>query len=216
MFNSCKVMIIDDHSIFRCGLRQVISTEKDLEVIAEAESGTALFELPYKVRASTDVYILDISLPGDNGVEVLKKLLKENPQAKVLMLTMYADPHFGLKVLQAGAYGYLTKESDPHLIINAIQTIFKKKKVIPSSISELLLDLTGNHRKWPLHDQLSVREIEVLMLISEGKTMTEIGRGLGINVKTASTYRSRILTKLKISNNADIVRYAIRWELTLN
>ena len=158
---------------------------------------------------------MDVSLPGENGIEVLNRLLKENKSYKVLILTMYADPHFGLKILQEGACGYLTKESDPDIIIEAIKTIFDKKKVIPSSISELLLDLTDPQRKMPLHEQLSVRELEVLILISEGKTITEIAGELHISVKTVSTYRGRILTKLKVSNKADIVRYAIRCGLAI-
>jgi two-component system, NarL family, invasion response regulator UvrY len=215
MSKPCHITIVDDHAVFRYGLRQVLTVEKDVSVIAEAESGKALFELPYQKRKATDVYILDVSLPGENGIEVLNRLLKENKSYKVLILTMYADPHFGLKILQEGACGYLTKESDPDIIIEAIKTIFDKKKVIPSSISELLLDLTDPQRKMPLHEQLSVRELEVLILISEGKTITEIAGELHISVKTVSTYRGRILTKLKVSNNADIVRYAIRCGLAI-
>jgi DNA-binding NarL/FixJ family response regulator len=193
-----KILIADDHPVFRRGLKQIIDDTSDMTVSDEAING---WEVLSKVRASNyDVVLLDISMPGKDGLEVLAQLKHEKPQLPVLMLSMYPEEQFAVRALRAGASGYLTKESAPDELVGAIRKVSAGGKYVSSALAEeLALDLQRGDKQ-PLHETLSDREYRVMCLIASGKTATEIARELSLSVKTISTYRHRILDKMKMKN----------------
>jgi DNA-binding NarL/FixJ family response regulator len=202
-----KILIADDHPVFRRGLKQIIDDTSDMTVSDEAING---WEVLSKVRASNyDVVLLDISMPGKDGLEVLAQLKHEKPQLPVLMLSMYPEEQFAVRALRAGASGYLTKESAPDELVGAIRKVSAGGKYVSSALAEeLALDLQRGDKQ-PLHETLSDREYRVMCLIASGKTATEIARELSLSVKTISTYRHRILDKMKMKNNAELTHYTM-------
>ena len=202
-----KILIADDHPVFRRGLKQIIDDTSDMTVSDEAING---WEVLSKVRASNyDVVLLDISMPGKDGLEVLAQLKHEKPQLPVLMLSMYPEEQFAVRALRAGASGYLTKESAPDELVGAIRKVSAGGKYVSSALAEeLALDLQRGDKQ-PLHETLSDREYRVMCLIASGKTATEIARELSLSVKTISTYRHRILDKMKMKNSAELTHYTM-------
>lgn len=206
-----NILIADDHSVVREGLKQIISGNADMTVLAEACSGNEAIE---KIRKNpVSVAILDISMPGKNGLDTLKEIKVIHPDLPVLILSMYPEEQYALRFFRAGASGYLTKKSAPEELINAIRTVSKGKKYVSPSLAEKLvgeLDITTDK---PLHSSLSDREFQVLCLIASGKTSGEIAGELFLSVKTISTYRARILEKLRLKNTAELINYAIQNQL---
>lgn len=202
-----KLLIADDHTIVRKGLKQILAETSDIVVSDEATNGQ---EVLNKVKQdSFDMVLLDISMPGKSGLDVLKELKIERPKLPVLILSMYPEEQYAVRVLRAGASGYLTKESAPDELILAIRKVAQGKKYVSSSLAEkLAFDLRIDTSK-PVHENLSDREYQVMCLIASGKTVTEISEILSLSVKTISTYRSRILEKMNMNNNAELTRYAI-------
>jgi two-component system, NarL family, invasion response regulator UvrY len=203
-----KIIIADDHSVVRKGLKQIFEETMDLVVAGEASSG---FELLDKVRKEDyDVVILDISMPGKDGLDTLKELKNEKPNLPVLIFTIYPEEQYAVRVLKAGASGYINKETDPEEIINAIRKVSTGRKYISQFLAELLasnLELSGEA---PLHDSLSDREFQVMCLIASGKTATDIAKELSLSINTISTYRIRILEKMGMKNNAELTHYAVK------
>jgi DNA-binding NarL/FixJ family response regulator len=203
-----NILIVDDHSIVRAGLKQIISEIPDMTVVDEASNGSEVIE---KVRMNDySVVVLDISMPGKSGLEALKEIKSERPGLPVLMLSMYPEDQYAIRVLRSGAAGYLTKESAPAELVTAIRTVATGKKYISPSVAERLvcnLDFDG---KKELHELLSDREFQVLCMIASGKAVSDIANELSLSVKTISTYRSRILEKMKFKNNAELTTYAIQ------
>lgn len=202
-----KILIADDHPVVRRGLKQIIADNPDMAVVDEATNG---WEVLNKVRASDyNVVLLDIAMPGKDGLDVLTQLKQEKPRLPVLMLSMYPEEQFAVRALRAGASGYLTKESAPDELVGAIRKVSAGGKYVSSALAEkLALDLqTGG--KQPLHETLSDREYRVMCLIASGKTVTEIARELSLSVKTISTYRRRILDKMNMKNNAELTHYTM-------
>ncbi len=203
-----KILIADDHAVVREGLKQIISETPDMRVTDEANNGQ---EVLNKVSEQHyDVVLLDITMPGPSGLDVLKQLKSKKPKLPVLMLSVHPEEQYAVRTLKAGASGYLTKGSATDELIAAIRKISTGKKYVSSSLAEkLAFDLDLDHEK-PRHEILSDREYQVMSMIASGKTVKEIADELSLSVQTISTYRSRILEKMKMKNNAEIVYYAVK------
>jgi len=203
-----RILIADDHPVVRQGLRQIIAETSDMVVVDEASNG---WEVLSKVRASSyDVVLLDISMPGRSGVDILKELKDERPGLPVLILSIHPEEQYALRALRAGASGYLTKESAPDELVAAIRKISMGGKYVSSSLAEILASELGTSDEELPHKTLSNREYQVMRMIALGKTVTEIAEELSLSVKTVSTYRSRILEKMRMKNNAEITYYAVK------
>jgi two-component system invasion response regulator UvrY len=203
-----KILIADDHAIVRRGLKQILEDTSDLMVAGEATSGREVVELIRKEEF--DVVVLDISMPGRNGLEVLKDIKSEHRQLPVLVLSMYPEEQYAVRVLKAGAAGYLTKESAPDELIKAIRKVAGGGKYITSSLADRLACELEYDVSQPLYQKLSDREYTVLCLLASGKTITEIAAELSLSPKTISTYRTRILDKLNMKTNAEVMHYAMQ------
>ena len=206
-----KILIADDHPIVRQGFKQVLQDTTDLVVADEAGNGQEVLSLVSK--KDYDVILLDISMPGKNGLEVLKELKVLNPKIPVLILSIYPEEQYAIRALKAGASGYLTKASAPEELISAIRKVSRGGKYISSSLAEkIAYELDGDSGKAP-HETLSDREYQILLMIASGKTVSDIAGEMCLSVKTVSTYRSRIIEKMKLKNNAELTTYAIRNKL---
>lgn len=207
-----RVLIADDHAIVREGLKQIIGGSADIVVAAEAENGQQAVQ---KVRAGGfDVLLLDISMPDRNGIDVLKQVKKEFPALSVLMLTMHREDQYAIRAIKAGASGYLTKQSAPAELVNALHEVAAGRKYITASLAqELANQIGGGDIGKPQHELLSDREYQTLVMIASGKTVGEIAAELALSVKTISMYRSRLLQKMRMRHNAELTHYAIRHRL---
>lgn len=203
-----NVYITDDHAIVRQGLKQIVSDADDMTVSGEAENGNDT--LRQLRQCPPDVLVLDIAMPGKGGVEVLKQIKHEFPKLPVLMLSMYPESQYAVRLIKAGAAGYLSKESAPELLVSAIRTVAQGKRFITSSLAELLANELERDSDLPLHHALSDREFQTLRLIASGKSISEIADSLALSVKTVSTYRTRILDKMHMKNSAELMHYAIQ------
>ncbi len=206
-----NIIITDDHAVVRKGLKQIIEETPGFIVADEASSGNELLE---KVRKNKyDVVILDISMPGKDGLDTLKELKQIAPDLPVLVFTIYPEEQYAVRLLKAGASGYINKESKPEELIEAIERVIRGRKYISSHLAELLannLDSTSGSGEVPLHETLSDREFQVMCMIASGKTPTQIANELSLSINTISTYRIRILEKMKMRSNAEITHYAIK------
>lgn len=206
-----KILIADDHPIVRQGLKQILSEESDMGVLGEAQNSQEVLELVRK--QDWDIVILDITMPGRGGIDVLKELKHEHPKLPVLMLSVHPEDQYAVRALKAHASGYMTKDSAPEELVKAIRKILRGGKYISSTLAEkLVFDLETETEK-PLHETLSDREHQVLLMIASGKTVSEIAKELSLSVKTIDTYRARILEKMKMKTNAELTYYAIKNEL---
>jgi two-component system invasion response regulator UvrY len=206
-----KILIADDHTIFREGLKHILTEYPDLIVADEARNGREVLEKIW--NNDYDMVLLDISMPGMTGLEALKQLKNDKPKLPVLVLSMHPEEQYAVRALRAGASGYLTKESAPDELMTAIRKISQGRKYITSSLAErLALEMEADSEK-PLHDVLSDREYQVLRMIAEGKTVKHIAEELSLSIKTVSTYRARIMEKMKMTTNAELMHYAMRHHL---
>ncbi len=205
--DTIQLLIADDHPIFRQGLKTAFSRFPEFEVIDEAEDG---FQLLDKIKNKQyNVLLLDISMPGPNGLELLKQLKKDQPDLPVLILSMYPEDRYAIRFMKAGASGYLTKESPPSQIVEALRKVSQGGKFMSPRLTEKIAYEFLDHEKAP-HETLSDREFQVLCMIASGKTVTGIAQELTLSVNTISTHRSRILNKMKMKNNAQLTHYAIQ------
>jgi two-component system invasion response regulator UvrY len=203
-----RILIADDHTIVREGLKQILAETPDMVVAAEASNGQQVLNNVWK--ADFDVVLLDISMPGRNGLDILKQLKTERPKLPVLVLSMYSEEQYAVRALRAGASGYLTKESAPDELIEAIRRVSLGRKYISASLAEKIAFVLETGEERPAHENLSDREYEVMRMIASGKTITEIAEELSLSVKTISTYRTRILTKMRLKNSAALTHYAVQ------
>lgn len=202
-----KILVVDDHAIVRQGLKQILAEFPDLEVAGEASDGQQALE---KVRKGPwEVVVLDISLPGQNGLVVLEQIKSECPGLPILVLSIHAEEQYAFRALKAGAAGYLTKESAPDQLVSAIQKVAGGGKYVSPLLMEKMISDLGTDPKKLLHETLSDREFQILCMIASGKSLTGIAEDLGLSVKTVSTHRTRILKKMRLKNNAELIHYAI-------
>jgi len=201
-----KVFIADDHALLREGLRMILSAAPDIEVVGEADSGeSVLSALP---GSGAEVLLLDMAMPGLSGYDVLHHLMQRNMKIAVLILSMYPEEQYALRFLKSGAVGYLTKESAPHQLLNAVRMAAAGKRYVTPAVAALLADAICDAAEVQPHERLSEREYQVLLHIASGKTPTQIAELMHLSVRTVSTYRSRILVKMRLKNSAELTRYA--------
>ncbi len=206
-----KIIIVDDHALVREGLRRIFSLTDDIVVVGEAATGSDALEQLRKLPCQ--VLLLDMSMPGVCGVDLIKRIKQERPLLPVLVLTICEDFHLALRALSAGAAGYATKDSEPGELISAVRKVFAGDRYVTQKLAEgVMLELSVSTDR-PAHEKLSERELQVLHLLVSGKHITEIGAELSLSAKTISTHKSRVMTKLGVQNNADLIRYSIKHNL---
>lgn len=203
-----RVLLADDHQIVRNGLRQLINAEPDLEVIAEAS--TSAETLTQLRQTEVDVLLLDISMPDRDGMDTLRLLRSHRTDLPVLIISAYAEEQYALNMLRAGANGYIRKDADVDDILAAIRTVLRGRRYVSDTVADLLTQRLNGDADAPAHQQLSEREFQVLHKLATGKSVTEIADELFISVKSVSTYRSRLLTKLNLKSNAELTYYALK------
>lgn len=207
-----KVMLVDDHSIVRAGLRRIIEESEDIEVITEASNGREAIRLAH--QHPPDIAIIDISMPDLDGLEVTGRLLTDYPHLPILILTMYEEAQYAIKAIEVGAKGYITKKSAPEQLVAAIRKVFNGQLYITEQVAEVLaLRVAKKSQNRSSLDTLSTRELQVLRRLALGHTNREIAEAYCISVKTVDTYRYRLLKKLNLRNNAELVRFATKNKL---
>lgn len=206
-----KILICDDHKIVRDGLKQILAQYNEALLIDEAANACEVFDLFNKV--TYELLLLDISLPDQNGLDVLREVKNKWPETNVLMLSMHPQEQYAIRALTHGASGYLTKDAAAEELLLAVKEIAKNGKYISQSLAHCLAFQLNNDSKQAIHEKLSDREFEIMIKIAAGKSLKEIGDELYISSKTVSTYRSRIMEKMKLEKNTDLARYCIENQL---
>ena len=206
-----RILIADDHPIFRAGLKEILAKDADVESIGEADNGHKALELARKQR--WDVVVLDITMPGKDGLEVLQELRRERPKLPVLVLSAHSEDQLALRLLKAGAAGYLTKDKAPKVLLSAMRKVLGGGKYVSESLAEKAVFQLASETTQSLHETLSDREFQVMRMIASGKTIKEIGKELFLSVRTVSTYRTRVLEKMNMKTNAELIRYALQNKL---
>lgn len=203
-----QVGIVDDHAIVRSGLRQYLSEHVDVRVVGEAANGREAIDL---VRnTAVDVLIMDLSMPGQSGLDALAMLRAKSPDTGILILSGYPEEHYAMNLIRQGASGYLNKECEPSEILEAIRSIALGRRYITPVVAELLAQQLYRKDDAPVHEQLSEREFQVFLKLAKGATASEIAEILSLSVKTVSTYRTRLMEKMALSSNSDLTYYALK------
>ncbi|MBN1152565.1 MAG: response regulator transcription factor [Dehalococcoidia bacterium] len=206
--SSVRLLIADDHAVVRQGIRQILTDAPEVQIVAEAATGMEALELMRD--ADVDLVILDLSMPGLSGLDIVRQMRQDRPLVRILVLSVHPEEQYAVRVMKAGASGYLTKDSAPEELISAVRHIATGHKYVTATLAErLALELDNAGDRLP-HQSLSDREYEVMLLVAEGLKVQEIADRLSLSVKTVSTYRTRLLQKMRMRNNADVVRYAVR------
>lgn len=206
-----KIGIVDDHAVVREGLKALFSTFVDFRVAGEAASGREAIDL---VRTTElDVLLMDLSMPGQSGIDALGMIRAKAPDLGILVLSAYPEEHYAVNLIRQGASGYLNKECDPEEIANAIRTVALGRRYITPSVAEILANQLDRKDDAPPHQHLSEREFQVFLKLAKGESVGSIGSALSLSVKTVSTYRTRLLEKLNLSTNSDLTYYAMKAQL---
>jgi two-component system, NarL family, invasion response regulator UvrY len=203
-----RVILCDDHAVVRRGIRDTLADAPDIEVVAETGSYSEVRDALRNTPC--DVLVLDLSLPGRGGLEVLASLKDTDLQVRVLIVSMYPEDQYAIRCLRAGAQGYVNKAGDPSELVEAVRTVAQGKKYVSPAVAQMLVDNLHAPTSEVLHASLSERELQTLLKIASGKRLSDIATELMLSPKTVSVYRSRVLEKLKLSNNAELTVYAIR------
>jgi len=208
MMARVRVLVADDHAVVRKGIRQILADAPEMEVVAEASNGLETLEL---MRSTgVDVVILDLSMPGLSGLETVKKIRQDCPRVSILVLSMHPEEQYAVRVMRTGAAGYLTKDSAPEELVAAVRSVANGHKYVTSTLAErLALELERGGDRLP-HEALSDREYQVMLLMAEGLRGQDIADRLTLSVKTVSTYRARLLRKMNMTTNAELIRYSLR------
>ena len=204
-----RIAIVDDHAVVRAGLRQFFTEQPDFEVVAEAASGREAVDIVR--RGDVDVILMDISMPGQSGVDALAAIKARAPDLPVLILSGFAEEHYATTLLRQGASGYLSKDCDPDEIVKAIRTVYRGRKYITAGIAERLAESLGQAAgDQPAHEQLSERELQVFLRLAKGETIGHMAESMSLSVKTVSTYRTRVMEKMQLASNSDLTYYALK------
>lgn len=212
MGKEVRILIVDDHFVVRQGLKMILAEHVPQVVFGEASNAQEALDLAWNGR--WDVVLLDVSMPGRGGLDVLKELRQTSPKLPVIVLSMHPEEQFAVRVLKLGACSYIRKDSAGQDLVKAVQAALRGAKYITPTIAEHLASNLGREGEGPAHDTLSDREYQVMRLLAAGKTVKEVGHELALSVKTISTYRTRILEKMNLQNNAQIMRYAVENRLS--
>lgn len=202
-----QILIVDDHPLVRSGLVTELSKASDITVAGEACDGNEALSMAHAVRP--DLVLLDIALPGKNGLEVLKDLKAEMPEVKVLVLSAFPERQYAIRCLKNGAKGYITKDTASKELITAVRKVMSGGKFISASLAELIAGELGSNPKRLPHEELSDREFQILCLLGQGNTVTEIADILSLSVSSVNTYRARILSKMHLHTTAQLIRYVL-------
>jgi DNA-binding NarL/FixJ family response regulator len=205
-----RIAIVDDHAMVRAGLRQFFADEVDFRVVAEAANGREALDIVR--QGDIDVILLDISMPGQSGVEALAGIRARAPDLPVLILSGFPEEHYAITLLRQGASGYLNKDCDPEEIVKAIRTVVRGRKYITAGIAERLADhlAPGGSGDKPAHELLSERELQVFLRLARGEAIGQMAESMSLSVKTVSTYRTRVMEKLQLASNSDLTYYALK------
>ena len=206
-----RVTLVDDHPIVRRGLKETLTAEADIVVVGEAARSEEV--MAALTAHPCDVVLLDISLPGRGGLDVLKDIRRGFPDVRVLVVSTHDESQYAVRAMRAGAAGYLTKTSPPEELVRAVRQLMRTGRYISEEVGAALAQFAQDDRPGPPHERLSDREHEVLRLLTAGKTISEIADGLSLSVKTVSTYRSRLVEKLGVRTTSELVRYALEHKL---
>lgn len=205
-----RLIVVDDHAIVRRGIVQVLSEHPDVQIVAEAHDYASL-RAELKKHGEPDVLVMDVGLPGKNGIDILKALREDHPRLKVLMVSMYPEDQYAVRAFRAGAFGYLNKASAPEKLLEALSQVIAGKKYVTPEIAQALIEnLSAPEDTGPPHEKLSDREFQTLKMIASGQRLADIANALALSPKTVSVYRARILEKMGMSNNAELTHYAIK------
>jgi DNA-binding NarL/FixJ family response regulator len=207
-----RVLIVDDHAILRAGVREMLADEEDLTVVGEAGSAEEALQL-LESGTKVDVVVLDITLPGQSGIELLKRLRDQMPELAILVLSMHPERSFAVRLMRAGANGYVPKMIVPEELVKAVRAVGAGRRYITPIVAELLASDCAADEEGPMHNRLSERELQVFTRIARGISPAVMANELGLSVKTVSTYRARILEKMAMRSNAEIAAYAVRNQL---
>jgi DNA-binding NarL/FixJ family response regulator len=203
-----KIFIVDDHTLIREGIKKILSQESDIKIVGEISNP---FEVLDEIKKSKcDILILDLSMPGKSGLDVLKEIKLILPHVKVLIMTMLPEDQFAKRTLKAGAYGYITKDKAPEELLTAIRRIASGRKYVTQTLAEKLADDLDDKSDKPPHEILSDREFQILQMLAKGISQTDIADQLSISTSTVNTYRSRIFEKLNFRSNAELIHYAFQ------
>ncbi len=206
-----RVFVADDHELFRAGLKEILQEAEDIVVAGEAARGEDA--VAAITQDNYDVLILDISMPGLHWLEVINKVHEAKPDLPVLILTMHPEEQYALRALRAGVAGYLTKNVAPDELIQAIRRVAQGRRYLSEALAEHLATYVTEERGSMPHERLTDREYEVMCLIATGHNATQIAKALGLSIKTISTYRTRLLRKMGLDNNAELIRYVLEHNL---
>jgi DNA-binding NarL/FixJ family response regulator len=212
--STIRVLIVDDHAILRAGVREMLSEEEDLQVVGEAGSAEEALQFINDTEGpGVDVVVLDITLPGQSGIELLKQLRRDRPELAILVLSMHPERSFAVRLMRAGANGYVPKMIVPEELVKAVRAVGSGHRYITPVVAELLASEFAAEEDGPAHNKLSERELQVFTRIAKGISPAVMANELGLSVKTVSTYRARILEKMSMRSNAEIAAYAVRNQL---
>lgn len=204
-----RTIVVDDHAIVRRGIVQIVSEHPDVEVVAEAGDYGQL-RAALRAAGEIDLLVMDVGLPGKNGIDILKSLREELPKLKVLIVSMYPEDQYAVRAFRAGASGYLNKASAPEKLVEAVNQVIAGRKYVTPEIAQALIENLNAPEAGNPHDKLSDREFQTLKLIASGKRLSDIAEALALSPKTVSVYRARVLEKMGLSNNAELTHYAIK------
>ena len=208
-----RILITDDHAIVRHGLARILEKNGEMKIVAECDTG--IEALNWLRNNDCDIALVDISMPQMNGIDLLKQLKEEKPKLPVLIISIYPEDQYAVRLIKAGAAGYLTKGSAPAIVLEAVNMVANGKKYISPAVAEMLAnEFDTDYGKQP-HETLSDREYQIFLLLASAKTVSEIADSLALSAKTISTYRSRILEKMHLRNNAELMHYAVDKRLTV-
>lgn len=207
-----RILITDDHAIVRQGLARILEKNQGMKIVAECENG--IDALNWLRNNDCDIALIDISMPGMNGIDLLKQLREEKPKLPVLVISIYSEDQYAIRLIKAGAAGYLAKGCAPAIVVEAVNQIASGKKYISPAVAEMLANEFGADMGKLPHEILSDREYQIFLMLASAKTVSEIADTLALSAKTISTYRGRILEKMHLRNNAELMHYAIEKQLT--